>query len=81
MGYFAARSAPLGQVPPEIVTAVFYNFAPERVATALTDAWAVAGPEAALRAHRLALAALEALDDDVATLFDKLTPRGVRIVS
>ncbi len=31
MGYFAARSAPLGQVPAEVVTAVFYNFAPERV--------------------------------------------------
>ena len=59
MGYFAARSAPLGKVPPEVVTAVFYNFAPERVAKALTGAWAVAGPEAALRArHESAVAAL-----------------------
>ena len=68
MGYFAARSAPLGQVPPEIVTAVFYNFAPERVAKALTGAWAVAGPEAALRArHESAVAALRrygVTDDD-----------------
>ena len=49
MGYFAARSAPLGQVPPEVVTAIFYNFAPARVAKALPAAWAIAGPEDALR--------------------------------
>jgi hypothetical protein len=59
MGYFAARSAPLGKVPAEVVTAMFYNFPPERVAKALTGAWAVAGPVSALRArHESALAAL-----------------------
>ena len=52
MGYFAARSAPLGIVPPEVVTAIFYNFAPERVAKALPAAWQIAGPEAALRARQ-----------------------------
>lgn len=52
MGYFAARSAPLGMVPREVVTAIFYNFAPERVAKALPAAWEIAGPEAALRARR-----------------------------
>jgi len=52
MGYFAARSAPLGTVPAEVVTATFYNFAPERVAKALRGAWAVAGPESALRARQ-----------------------------
>jgi len=52
MGYFAARSAPLGIVPPEVVTAIFYNFAPERVAKALPTAWQIAGPEAALRARQ-----------------------------
>jgi hypothetical protein len=52
MGYFAARSAPLGRVPREVVAAVFYNFAPERVAKALPTAWEIAGPEAALRARR-----------------------------
>ena len=31
MGYFAGRSAPLGIVPTEVVTALFYNFAPSRV--------------------------------------------------
>ncbi|MGC2795936.1 MAG: hypothetical protein WA290_05310, partial [Mycobacterium sp.] len=38
MGYFATRSAPLGTVPREVVTAIFYNFAPERVAKALPAA-------------------------------------------
>ena len=52
MGYFAARSAPLGVVPPEMVTAIFYNFAPERVAKALPTAWQIAGPEAALCARQ-----------------------------
>ena len=49
MGYFATRSAPLGQVAPEVVTAIFYNFAPTRVAKALPAAWQIAGPEEALR--------------------------------
>ena len=52
MGYFAARSAPLGMVPPDVVTAIFYNFAPERVAKALPAAWEIAGPEAALHARQ-----------------------------
>jgi Helix-turn-helix family len=51
MGYFAARSAPLGQVAPEVVTAVFYNFAPARVAKALPAAWEIAGPQVALQAR------------------------------
>jgi hypothetical protein len=49
MGYFAARSAPLGQVPAEVVAAVFYNFARHRVAKALPAAWEVASPADALR--------------------------------
>jgi hypothetical protein len=52
MGYFAARSAPLGIVPREVVAAIFYNFAPERVAKALPAAWEIAGPDAALRARQ-----------------------------
>jgi hypothetical protein len=51
MGYFAARSAPLGEVPADVVTAIFYNFAPERIAKALPAAWQIAGPESALRAR------------------------------
>jgi len=67
MGYFAARSAPLGVVPHEVVTAIFYNFAPERVAKALPAAWRVAGPAEALRARAAsAVAALRrcGLSDD-----------------
>jgi hypothetical protein len=52
MGYFAGRSAPVGMAPPEMVTAMFYNFAPERVAKALPAAWEIAGPDAALRARQ-----------------------------
>ncbi len=51
MGYFAGRAAPLGAVGPEVVTALFYNFAPSRVARALPDAWGFAPPEAALAAR------------------------------
>lgn len=51
MGYFAGRSAPLGVVPTEVVTAMFYNFTPARVAKALPGAWEVAPPAAALRAR------------------------------
>lgn len=49
MGYFAARSAPLGAVPPEVVTAVFYNFAHARVAKFLPAAWEIADPAVALQ--------------------------------
>ncbi|MGH3352561.1 MAG: SCO6745 family protein, partial [Nocardioides sp.] len=52
MGYFAARSAPLGAVPPEVVHAVFYNFAFSHVSRALPDAWGFAPPEVAHAARR-----------------------------
>lgn len=51
MGYFAQRSAPLGPVGPEVVTALFYNFAPAHVARAIPDAWSFAPPSAALDAR------------------------------
>lgn len=38
MGYFAGRAAPLGAAGPEVVAALFYNFALARVAKALPDA-------------------------------------------
>lgn len=71
MGYFAARSAPLGAVPPEVVTAVFYNFAHARVAKSLPAAWDIAEPARALRARlESAVAALRrcgvASDENVA---------------
>lgn len=74
MGYFAARSAPFGVVPPQVVTAAFYNFAPERVAKALPAAWEVAPPADALRVREES--AVEALrrygvgDDEVGAAAD-----------
>jgi hypothetical protein len=75
MGYFAARSAPFGVVPADVVTATFYNFAPHRVAKALPAAWDIAAPADALRARQQS--AVDALrrygvgaDDDVATIAD-----------
>ncbi|WP_163685431.1 SCO6745 family protein [Mycolicibacterium gadium] len=75
MGYFAARSAPFGVVPAEMVTATFYNFAPQRVAKALPAAWDIAPPADALRAREQS--AVDALrrygvgtDDDLATVAD-----------
>jgi hypothetical protein len=52
MGYFAGRAAPLGAVGAEPVQALFYNFAPSRVAKALPAAWSIAGPDVALEARR-----------------------------
>ena len=45
MGYFGMRAAPFGAASPELVTATFYNFHPNRVARALPDAWKIAAPE------------------------------------
>jgi len=49
MGYFGMRAAPLGAASRELVTAVFYNFAPRMIHRALPDAWAVAEPAEYLR--------------------------------
>ena len=51
MGYFATRSAALGVVPADVVTACFYGFAPSMVERALPDAWSVTTPSAALTAR------------------------------
>ncbi|MFB9382260.1 hypothetical protein ACFFTK_03875 [Pseudonocardia petroleophila] len=56
MSYFGLRAAPLGAAPPELVTALFYNFHPAHVARAVPDVWAVAPPERYLEAR------LEAVD-------------------
>lgn len=77
MGYFGGRAAPLGTVPVEVVTALFYNFAPGHVARALPAAWEQASPAAALRAREsAAVAALRRCgvtdDDAVRTAADLL---------
>jgi len=51
MGYFAGRAAPLGAVGPEVVSALFFNFADSRVRKAMPDAWSFAGPDVALDAR------------------------------
>src|SRR5580704_6081932 len=55
MGYFASRSAPMGAVTPDLVTAVFHSFQPAMVARAIPDAWHFSSPQLALAA-RLAVA-------------------------
>lgn len=77
MGYFAGRAAPLGPVPPEVVTALFYNFADAQAARVLPDAWRYAPPEAALQAREEgAVAALRrygvTADDATRTAVDLL---------
>jgi hypothetical protein len=57
MGYFAGRAAPMGPVPPAVVQATFFNFAPAMVARAIPDAWALAAPEVIVNVR------LDALDD------------------
>ncbi len=56
MGYFASRSAPMGAVSPEVVTAVFHNFQPAMVRRAIPDAWHYSSPE------RVIAARLDAVD-------------------
>jgi hypothetical protein len=46
-GYFAGRSAPLGQVPAEVVHAAFYNFGDGEVARHIPKVWDTTTPEAA----------------------------------
>lgn len=61
-GYFAGRSAPLGDVGPAVVTASFYNFAPSFVARAIPGVWELVSREEALRVREAgATAALRRL--------------------
>jgi hypothetical protein len=50
-GYFASRSAALGVVPAEVVTATFYNFAPSTVRKAVPSCWESSTPAAVLAAR------------------------------
>jgi hypothetical protein len=49
--YFALRAAPLGPVGPAVVTATFYNFAPDFVARRVPAVWDAVTPSAALEAR------------------------------
>jgi len=50
--YFAGRAAPLGDVPAEVVDALFFNFAPGEVARHIPKVWRTTTPEAAIAARR-----------------------------
>src|SRR4051812_27325002 len=50
--YFAGRAAPLGLVPPEVVDALFYNFAPGEVARHIPKVWRTTTPDAAIAARQ-----------------------------
>src|SRR3712207_1899891 len=54
--YFAARAAPLGLVPAEVVHALFYNLAPGEVARHIPKVWRTTTPEAAIAARQLGCA-------------------------
>ena len=85
IGYFAARSAPLGVVPTEVVSAMFYNFSFDRVAKALPAAWEFASPADALRVREeSAVAALRrygVTDDHGVRTAAELTAKGARSAS
>jgi hypothetical protein len=70
-GYFAGRSAPLGEVSPQVVTAVFHTFAPSFVARAIPGIWDLTTPKDALTARlegaTSALNALPATRDTAVT--------------
>jgi hypothetical protein len=58
MGYFAGRSAPMGEVTPPVVTATFFNFHPAMVERAIPDAWTFASRDAVLDARVTSAAAV-----------------------
>jgi len=65
-GYFAGRSAPLGQVPAAVVHAAFYNFAAGEVARHVPKVWETTTPEAAYAARvRGCVAALRRILGDL----------------
>lgn len=52
LAYFAARSAAMGPVPPEVTTATFYVFAPWLAKKTLPAAWEIASPAQIQHARR-----------------------------
>ena len=56
MSYYATRSAPLGPVGAEVVSATFYHHSVEMVSPAIPLAWSIASPE------RIVAARFEAVD-------------------
>ena len=83
MSYFGCRAAPLGAASPAVVTALFYNFHPARVARALPDAWHYATPAALLDARLKAVDVTlrrvlgEVVESETVTLAAELAGRAV----
>lgn len=67
--YFASRAAAFGAVPAQVVTATFYNFSPDLVASVIPAAWETATPQQVLEARHRGIAA---------TLHRQLGPEGAR---
>jgi len=82
-GYFATRAAPLGAVGPDLVTATFYNFAPEMVARALPEVWTMASPADAVQPWlgRADAALRDVLREDAATADIGAAAEGLRSVA
>lgn len=75
MGYFGARSAPLGAVGPSVVEATFYNFHPDMIRRAIPDAWKYATPDAIVATRTIAAAAvLRTVVPDIATIAARTVP-------
>ncbi len=82
MGYFAGRAAPLGPVGPDVVAAMFFNFAPGMVARALPDAWSIADPRQVWSARRTGAAAtLRRVVPDVGARAERAVPLLARPVA
>lgn len=81
MGYFGFRAAPLGTASAALVRSTFYNFAPDKVAKSIPDAWAFATPADALRARAASAAAtLRRAVPDIDGLAADLLPMLVPLV-
>lgn len=73
-GYFASRSAALGEPSAELVIATFYNFDPATVRAAMNGVWQVVRPEELLDARFMAAdAALRRLLGDDVVASDEMT--------
>ncbi|MET7358120.1 hypothetical protein ABZS76_06675 [Streptomyces sp. NPDC005562] len=69
MGYFAARTAPMGRVGPGVAAAALGVFAPAMVARSLPSAWEYASPDRVVEERaRLTAAALRQLVPSVEAL-------------
>ena len=82
MGYFAARSAPMGTVGAGTVTATFFNFAPARaIRQAISDAWDFTNPLSVVAARGVAAAAaLRSIDPEIEQGATELVPLLRRLV-